>query len=160
ADDLVVDLGVLLVGVDDPQPLYEGVADRRVLDDPAHLIEIGLVVQRVDGPLQPLAVVGRAEIVEAGGGSRAVFEVGRRERHAENLSWTARRRDARIAARSAALTKAVSAGNADTTSSNLTTRAVGVGAVSVRTQRKIIAPLLCPAVSSQFAMPGSCALTT
>ena len=58
------------------------------------------------------------------------------------------------------MTVLVSAGNADAMSSNFTTRAVGVGAVSVRTQRRIIAPLLCPAVSSQFATPGSRALMT
>jgi hypothetical protein len=50
---------------------------------------------------------------------------------------------------------AVSVGNADAISSNGTTRALGVGAVVVRTQRRIIAPLLKPPVSSQFGTPGS-----
>jgi hypothetical protein len=58
-------------------------------------------------------------------------------------------------ARSSGVVIAVSAGNADATSSNFTTRELGTGAVSVRTQRNNIAPLLCPAESSQFATPGS-----
>ena len=52
----------------------------------AHLVEIGFVVQRVDGALESLAIVGRAEIVEPGGDSCAVFEFVHGERHAENLS--------------------------------------------------------------------------
>ena len=58
-------------------------------------------------------------------------------------------------ARSSAVTCAVSEGNSARISSNGTTRVVGIGAVSVRTQRRMIGPLLWPAVSSQFAIPGS-----
>ena len=74
-DHLVGDLGMLLVGLDDLEPLDQGVADGRVLHDPAEVVEIGFVVQRGDGPLETFAVVGRTEIVEAGGGARAVFEI-------------------------------------------------------------------------------------
>jgi hypothetical protein len=63
-------------------------------------------------------------------------------------------------ARSSAVVIVVSAGNAAKTSSTRTTREVGTGAVFVRTQRNRIAPLLWPAVSSQFATPGSVAETT
>ena len=40
------------------------------------------------------------------------------------------------------------------TSENLISRVVGTGAVSVRTQRRMMGPALCPAVSSQLATPG------
>ena len=53
ADDLVVDLWVLLVGVDDPEPLDQRVADGGVLDDVAQVVEPGFGVQRVDGAFQP-----------------------------------------------------------------------------------------------------------
>jgi hypothetical protein len=55
---------------------------------------------------------------------------------------------------------AVSGGSAASTSPTGTTRVVGVGAVLVRTQRRMIGPLLCPAVSSQLATPGSSAHST
>ena len=65
---------MLLVGVDDPQPLDQGIADGRVLNDVAQVVQIGFVVQRLDGPFETLAVVGRTEVVEPGRGTRAVFE--------------------------------------------------------------------------------------
>jgi hypothetical protein len=65
-----------------------------------------------------------------------------------------------ILARSSGVVVVVSAGNADRTSSTFTTRVFGTGAFSVRTQRNSIAPLLCPAVSSQLATPGSVAQMT
>ena len=74
-DDLVGDLRVLLVGVDDLEPLDQRVADGGVLDDVAHVVEVGFVVQPVDGAFETLAVVARAEVVQAGGRARAVFEV-------------------------------------------------------------------------------------
>ena len=77
---------MLLVGIDDSQPLNEGVADGGVLNHPAHLVEIGFVVQRINGALQPLAIVERTEVVETSGNSCTVFEFVHRERHAENLS--------------------------------------------------------------------------
>src|ERR1700678_2468891 len=93
-------------------------------------------------------------------GARAVFEFVGREPHRANLSWTARRRRSSTDARWSAVVLAVSAGSAEETSSNATTLLLGVGAVLVRTQRRIIAPLLKPAVSSQLATPGSRPLNT
>ena len=80
-DDLVGDLGMLFVGFHDLQPLDQCVADGRVLHDSAEIVEFGFGVQRGDGPLETFAVVGRAEIVEAGGGARAVFEIVSGESH-------------------------------------------------------------------------------
>ena len=45
------------------------------------LVEVGLVVQRVDGALEPFAVVGRAEVVETRCGAGAFFEFVGGERH-------------------------------------------------------------------------------
>ncbi len=73
-DDLVGDLGMLLVGVDDLQPLDQRVADRGVLDDVAQLVQVGLVVQPVDGAFEALAVVGRSEVVETRCGAGTFFE--------------------------------------------------------------------------------------
>lgn len=159
-DHLVGDLGVLLVGLHDLQPLDEGVADGGVLHDAAEVVEFGFGVQGVDGALEALAVVGRAEVVEPGGRPRAVFECVSGKAHRENLWCTARRRASMTCARSADVVIVVSAGSAATTSSTFTTRVSGTGAVFVRTQRKSIAPLLWPAVSSQFATPGSVAEMT
>ncbi len=74
-DDFVVYLGMLRVGVDDPQSLDEGIADGRVLDDRAHLVEIGFAVQRVNCALQTLAIVGRPEVLEPGRGACARLRV-------------------------------------------------------------------------------------
>ena len=57
--------------------------------------------------------------------------------------------------RSSGVTRRVPAGTDCATSENVTTRVVGTGAVSVRTQRRMIGPALWPAVSSQLATPGS-----
>ena len=57
--------------------------------------------------------------------------------------------------RSSGVTRRVPAGSEAETSENGITRVVGTGAVSVRTQRKMTGPALCPAVSSQLAIPGS-----
>src|SRR6185312_2203449 len=141
-------LGVHLL---DFQALDEGVADRGVLDDPAHLGQVGFGVQGRHRALQTLPVVRRPEVVE----SRRRRALARGVCHRANLSWTARLRRNRTAARSSALTRLVSAGNAEAMSSKAMRRASGTGAVSVRTQRRIIAPLLKPAVSSQLATPGS-----
>jgi hypothetical protein len=47
-----------------------------------------------------------------------------------------------VAARASAVTRMESAGSVDAMSSKGTSRARGVGAVAVRTHRRIIAPLL------------------
>ena len=57
--------------------------------------------------------------------------------------------------RSSGVTRRVPAGSEAATSENGTTLVVGIGAVSVRTQRRMTGPALCPAVSSQLATPGS-----
>src|SRR6201986_5476157 len=93
-------------------------------------------------------------------GAGAVFEVLGGKRHRANLSWTARGRRSSTDARWTAVILALSMGNAEAISSNATTLLLGVGAVLVRTQRRIIAPLLKPAVSSQLATPGSRPQTT
>jgi hypothetical protein len=85
-DDFVVYLGMLFVGIDDPQTLNEGVTDGRVLNHPAQLVEIGFVVQRVDGALESLPIVGRPEIVEAGGDPCPVLQFVHGETHTANLS--------------------------------------------------------------------------
>ena len=77
ADDLVVDLRVLLVGVDDPQSLDQGIADGRMLNDVAQVVQIGFGVQRLDGAFQTFAVVGRTEILQAGRCARAVLSQSR-----------------------------------------------------------------------------------
>ena len=99
-DHLVVDLGVLLVGVLDLQPLDQGVADGRVLHHLAHLVEIGLGVQRLDGALQAFAVVGRAEVVRARSRRARRLRARRRRRSSGEPFCTARRRASMIAARS------------------------------------------------------------
>jgi hypothetical protein len=91
-DDLVGDLRMLFVGLHDLQPLDQGVADGRVLHDPAEIVQFGFGVQRGDGPLEAFAIIGRTEIVEAGGGPRAVFQIVSGKTHRQNLSCTARRR--------------------------------------------------------------------
>ena len=73
------------VGVLDLEALDQGVADRGVLDDPAHVVEVRFGVQRRDRALEAFAVVGRAEIVEARRRAGAVFEFVRGERHRANL---------------------------------------------------------------------------
>ena len=121
--------GWLGIGVDDLQALDKSIADRGVLDDLAHPVELGFGVQRVDGPFETFPVIGRSEVVETCRGARSVFEFVGRECHTANLSCTARRRRSRTDARSSAVTLLVSAGNADAMSSKDTTRALGVGAV-------------------------------
>src|SRR6476646_6316416 len=148
------------VGVFDLQPLNQRVGDGGVLDDAAHLGQIGLGVQRLHRPLEALPVVGRTEVAEACRGARTVLEFVGGEGHRGNLSCTARRRASMMATRSAAVTVLVSAGNDDAMSSKDTTSALGVGAVEVRTHRRISAPLLCPAVSSHLATPWSRAHST
>ena len=66
--------GCWRVGVLDLEALDQGVADRGVLDDPAHVGEVGFGVQRLDGALEALPVVGRAEVVQAGRRAGTVFE--------------------------------------------------------------------------------------
>src|SRR6516162_5396864 len=148
------------VGVFDFQPLNQRVGDGGVLNDPAHLGQIGLGVQRLHRPLEAFPIVGRAEVAEARRGACTVLEFVGGEGHRANLSCTARRRAWMMATRSAAVTVLVSAGNDEAMSSKDTTCALGVGAVDVRTHRRIIAPLLWPAVSSQLATPGSRAHST
>ena len=96
------------VGVLDLEALDQGVADGRVLDDLAHVVEVGLGVQRLDDAFESLPIVGRTEIVETCCGAGAVLQLVGVERHRPNLSRTARRRAARMDARSSGVTFVVS----------------------------------------------------
>ena len=98
--------------------------------------------KRVNDAFESLAIVGRAEILETGRGAGPFLQLVSVERHRPNLSRTARRRAARMDVRSSAVTIFVSEGNSARMSSNGTSRVVGVGAVLVRTQRRMIGPLL------------------
>lgn len=80
-DHLVGDLGMLFVGFHELQPLDQGIADGGVLHDAAEVVEFGFGVQCLDGAFEALAIVGRAEVVEPGGGACAVFEVVSGEAH-------------------------------------------------------------------------------
>ena len=64
---------MLSVGVLDFEALNQGVAYGGVLDDPAHVVELCLGVQRFNDAFESLAVVGRTEIVETGCGASAVL---------------------------------------------------------------------------------------
>ena len=75
--------------------------------------------------------------------------------HRQNRLLTASRRASSVARRSSGVTRRVAAGTDCAMSENGTRRVVGTGAVSVRTQRRMIGPALWPAVSSQLATPGS-----
>src|SRR4029078_1245539 len=121
----VVDLGMLRVCVLDLEALDQGIAYRGVLDDTAHLGQVGFGVQRRHRALKALPVVRRAEVVEARRRACAVLEFVCGERHRANLSCTARLRRRRTAARSSVLTRLVSAGSAAAMSSKATTRASG-----------------------------------
>src|SRR5947209_16980288 len=148
------------VGVLNVEALDQGVADGGVLDDPAHVVEVCLGIQRFDDAFESLAIIGRTKIIETRCGASAILEFVSVERHRPNLSRTARRRISRMDARSSAVTFAVSEGNSARISPTGTTRVVGVGAVLVRTQRRMMGPLLWPGVSSRFAIPGSSAHNT
>jgi hypothetical protein len=72
---------VLLVGVDDLEPLDEGIADSRVLNGPAEVVEVGLGVQRLNRAFETLTVVGRPEITQAGRVTRTILKLVGGETH-------------------------------------------------------------------------------
>ena len=73
ADLLVVDLGVLAVGVLDLEALNQGVADGRVLDDLADVVEVRFGVQRFHDAFEALAIIRRAEVLETRCGTSSFF---------------------------------------------------------------------------------------
>ena len=59
----------------DLEPLYQRVADRRVLDDATHLGKLSFGVQRIDRAFQTFAVVGRSEVVQTRCRAGAIFQL-------------------------------------------------------------------------------------
>ena len=66
---------MLPVGVFDLEALDQGVADGRVLDDLADLVEVRLGIQRVNDAFESLPVVRRTEIIETCCGASAVLQL-------------------------------------------------------------------------------------
>ena len=130
---LLVDLGVGAVGVLHAQAGRQQRHEAHVLHHFARLREVGFGVHGCHQPFQPFAVRAVAEVLEPGLLPGLGLERVGVERHRANRLLTARRRAARTAWRSSAVTRRVPAGRAAATSANGMTRAVGMGAVSVRT---------------------------
>jgi len=65
-DLLVGDLGVPLVGLLNLEPALQQDQDVRAGPDPAHQVEFGLLLQRLDVDTEWLAPVVRAEVVQPG----------------------------------------------------------------------------------------------